>query len=187
MEQGLQNVMSSQKDRDIEYCVEVLKSAEPGLATHLAGLLRDGSIQRAVQKANAPTAAKELGKMFPVKLRKFINLPVRFKLDLVMKLNKALRSGQMEPLGGWATGSDGSAAASASAGSGGDGDVCDLAFSPEVLDAAISFALHQDMSNPVPSEHPGSRYENPMMDVCVARARQMGNRLENVTPPTSWP
>lgn len=183
IEQSLTNTMVSQKDRDISYVTEVLHDSGAQLSQYLAGLLRDGVIQRAMERAQAPVTPVELGKPLPAKLRRYACLPPKFKLALVVRLNKALRD--MTAPDAQEASVDGEVASDLASGSGdgrasaGSGVACEL--SEGVLDAAIAFALNKDLETPIPQGHLGARFENPLLDVLAERAHAMGDRLENVS------
>lgn len=160
IEQSLSNTLESQRGRDIKYITETLEAGGTPLIQYIASLLRDGVLQRAMDKAGeAPTPAR-LGRKLPAKVRKLKALPFLFKREVVISLVGCFadppqaQPGQDEPLGADEVLRDG-----------------------EQVNTLLRFALNADLDMPIPSTHAGAGFERPLMAVLQKRASLMGNRL----------
>lgn len=166
--------LETQQDRDIEYITSVLKRDDRDLAQYLAGLLRDGVVQRAMGKVKVGPAPVQLGKKLPAKLRRLSGIPDRLKLKFVCM--------QVEALAPLIT----ECAHDVEEADGDESDMQDtvhakVTFDAEILDALMAFALNCDLSVKAPSAHYAAQFENPMLAVLTARAQKMGNRLAKLT------
>lgn len=174
--------VDTQWQRAISYVTDVLQKGDRLLAQHLAGMLRDGVVQRAMKRSQTQPIPTCLGRRLSGKLRKLAGLPPRLKMRLV-----CLQVEVLAPL----------VNCDASQGEGpadSDGDGEDevvgnkLAFEAELADALSSFALNVDLSVKAPSAHHAAQFENPMLAVLLARAADMTNRLAklSIADITSW-
>ena len=146
--------VNEQQERDIAFCVVTMRANSAPLAAHVAGLLRDEVLQKAVKKAAEGPLNSSLGKTLPPKLKKLRCLPSRTKLMAIMEGCPAL------------------------ANISGDTPVV----LPEGADNRIlEFMLNADGDVKPPDTHSGSNFEVPMLKVLSARRMDMGDRLQNVS------
>jgi len=163
VEDSLAVGLDTQLDRDLKYIAKELKAAGAGLASHLAGLLRDGVLLRAYQKALDAKLPNVLGKKLPNKAKTLKNLPPSFKARLLLhfaaEAAKELR------------GDD-------------DSEDCveaDLNMDVPLVEAWLELALGMSLDCPLPCKHDAPDYENPMLCVLSARHQENGNPLAATT------
>ena len=149
-----QNVaqVNEQQSRDITYIVGVLQAYPAPLAAHVAGLLRDEVLQKAVQRAAEGPLCSSLGKILPPKMKKLRSLPSRTKLLAIMQGCPALANDVGDP----------------------------PVLLPEGADGRIlEFMLNASPEAKPPDAHTASNFEQPMLKVLAQRRLDMGDRLQS--------
>ena len=149
-----QNVaqVNEQQSRDITYIVGVLQAYPAPLAAHVAGLLRDEVLQKAVQRAAEGPLCSSLGKILPPKMKKLRSLPSRTKLLAIMQGCPALANDVSDP----------------------------PVLLPEGADGRIlEFMLNASPEAKPPDAHTASNFEQPMLKVLAQRRLDMGDRLQS--------
>jgi hypothetical protein len=146
--------VNEQQERDIAHCVMTMRANPAPLAAHVAGLLRDEVLQKAVKKAAEGPISSNLGKLLPPKLKKMRSLPCRTKLMAIMEGCPALANSSGDP----------------------------PVVLPEGADNRIlEFMLNADGEVKPPDTHTGSNFEVPMLKVLSQRRVDMGDRLQKVS------
>ena len=147
-----QNVaqVNEQQSRDISYIVGVLEAHPAPLAAHVAGLLRDQVLQKAVQKAAEGPLCSSLGKSLPPRMKKLRSLPTRTKLMAIMQGCPALANDSGDPPVTLPEGADGH---------------------------ILEFMLNASPEAKPPDAHTASNFEQPMLKVLAQRGSNMRNRL----------
>lgn len=139
----------TQQDRDTTYIMDCLQKGDRLLSHYLAGLLRDGVIQRAMRRVQTAPFATALGRRLPHKLRKLAGLPPRVKVKFVCSEVDALAALVKE---------DGVDEEKKVGDEGDDQgedemDGTKLTFPADLLDALMAFALNCDLTVKAPSMH----------------------------------
>lgn len=156
---GMDNLLEGSMQKDRQYIISCLDD-RPQLLPLVASMLRDGDIDRALQRRKLADLVAVLGNKLGSKVKKHRNLPSRF-------VDKALNA-----LVGTALFGDEAAEQPAP-----PGGMPSAARRLEVL----LFGLGTTADTPLPKGHAHSEYEGPLLKVMDRRHSDMGNRLKGVT------
>ena len=129
------------------------------LASYVAGLLRDGVLDRGMLLAESKSAAQEvsaLGKKIPPKTFKIKTMSPNFKMVWVVSRVDALR----------AQNADGAEP---------------FTIDDETLQYLVQKELRADKDAPLPVDFQGHKYEGPMKTAWTARADMHGSSIKNLT------
>lgn len=136
--------MEGQQERDAIFVhTTLMEDGKAKLASYTAGLLRDGFIQRGMDKA-ANAASKLVGKKLPPMCRRLLNLPKSFNTSWVFDKVDSLKEVEDEAALSPAEEED------------------PFEIDPDLIDASMMWALRQDEECELPKDFPGQHYENPM-------------------------
>ena len=139
-------------DADVKYCVTVL-SGNSELAAFCASMLRDGQLQKALDRKKQSSMQVKLGKVLPDRCKKFRGLPKKFCLNALMSI----------------TGDKLFDDDAADAEGQGDSFVADQ----KSLTRLLAYACKVTTDTELPKTHQFNKHEGPTMCVLLARARQV--------------
>ena len=160
LESGLAGGLATGHARDIQYITKFLsEESQEKMANYLAGLLRDGMMDRALAKATAASAPQVLGKKLPSKIKKLKSLPNAFEESWVRR--QVLVLAEDEDAEDYTD------------------DYLDL--EEQQVNDLMGFGLNCDLETcNLPTEFVGWGYEKPMMAVLDAVAESHGFHLKHL-------
>jgi hypothetical protein len=162
VEASIAGGMEGQHERDTSFIKKFLEPTERHrLAAYVAGLLRDGILERAMTKAESANAPQALGKKLPKKIRRLKAFPPSFKLKWTMDHADGLFVDKP---------------------AGADLTIDDFQIPLTLVDKLCEYLLCYDADNlDVPTDFIGADFEKPMVAQWDARAKVRGKTLNGLT------
>ena len=155
---GLDAVIDSALQADIDYVSRTLVSGGPKLASFVASMLRDGQIQKALASKEESAWKAAAGKKLADRVRKMRHVPAKFAKEFVVEAlgkNPAIKD-----------------------------DGTELAVDPRVWVEQMAYGLRVTLDVEIPQAHDSPRHEGALRMVFHARAEDVNlkERLRGLTP-----
>lgn len=151
---GLDNILENQEQRDHSYIVRCLKE-RPKLNGVLASMLRDGEIDRALARREQKEIRQQLGRPIGARAKLMKHVAPRVWTTLLGALKNIPEGGFFEPAG-------------------------QEAMSARQYFMFCLLAMNCTEDTPLPKSQPHADFEGPLIAVFTARARNIGDRLQDL-------
>ena len=162
-ESVLSKSFDSQLDRDMKFINAEIEAVGIGFASHISGLLRDKILQNSYYIRTTTTwwSPSALGKRLPLKAYKLRHMPTQLKDRAVVAMMLGVGAGvAAERIGG---------------------NLVDMNVTIPRLEEALEWGLRMSLDCPMPQQHEGAGYENPLLAVLMARHEEVGSPLAGAT------